>query len=520
MSETKDEKVLNTDEFAKSSDESDTSVGLIINDEDDNDEIPDKPEKDYTGPGFVMDTKVGAKHDPTKETGVNVGGINKDRVESIDKTLDEIDNDIEEQRKIATEKINSGAKLNKQINDPNAPKEVKEGNRAIRDAAANKVEEKETTKKIDLNTDDIQIIIDKTGMGTFTFTEEEKKRISNSKRIHLIEVEDKELSTIKIKKPLNKLADRFKAIKRNFDRSYSPVVALASGYTCKMKNLSAAEAVRMYQRPGKDTASSILDKWSVIYDKMIDVSCGEFKDFNDFINKTAIADYESFLYALICSSYPDKDKIEFTCDPKNGGCGKDFTVEYENRELIRGDLINDETKVTVATIVNASAFKDEAIKVAEKSAVRNTIRVRLDNESGIIAELYIPSVHEVVENIYKGIQNDPKMTEQNNREAVFSAQFVKSFYVPDYEELDNTGNLEFLQASDLKSKVMVFNQLNEYQIQVLTSRIAKLINPYTVHFGLKQIKCPHCGHDWGQYTMDLDQLLFRRVQQRLNTEVE
>lgn len=513
-----EEKVL---EKAQMKDEKpDNQVGLII-DDDDEDEASSEEEdtSKYTGNGVVIEKK---ESPAPSQKGIVIDGMNKQRQGDVEHTLSEMDSEIEKQRKIAEQRVADGSAPDREVQDPNASDELKKHNREVRDEEKKEAEQKtanaSTDGKIDPKNDTVQVIIDKSGLGSFTFTEEEKKRIASSKRIHLVEVEDKELKTLKVKKKLDKKTD-FKILHRNFDKSYSSVVALASGYTCKMKNISAAESIRMYQRPGTDTANSILDKWSVIYDKMTDISIGAFKDFEDFCKRTAFMDYDSFLFAMLCSSYPEEDTIDFTCDKDNGGCGKDFTYKYNNKQLIRSDLISDDTKEIVANIVNASAFQDKAQEIANNSPVNNFKRIKLDDESGMIVDIYIPSVHETVENTFRRMEDNHDLSSQENRNSVVLAQSIKSVYVPDYDSVED-GDVEYYQVSDLEGLVELINQMNEIQLQILATRIEKFSAPYIMHFGFPEIKCPHCNHNWGAYDMQMDNAIFRRVQRRLSTEIE
>ena len=515
-----DEKDEKNDDKVETIQNDNDSVGLII-DDDDEDEAPakeDEDEKKYDGKGVVIE-KTTEEKDPK---GVVVGPMaSEDRRGEVEARLSEMDQQIAEQREIAERRVKDGSAPKMEVNDPNASEDIKKHNRSVRDEEKKEAEEKkDASNKIDPS-DSIQVIIDKSGMGSYEFTPEEKKRISLSKRIHVVEVEDRSLKTLNVKKNLSKKTD-FKILKRNFDKSYSAVVALASGYTCKMKNLSAQESIRMYQSPGDDTANSILDKWSVIYDKMTDVSTGDFKDFEDFCKNTAFMDYDSFLYALICSSYPEDDSITFTCNKDNGGCGKEFTFKYQNKQMIRTDLISDDTKAVVSKIVNASAFQDKAKEVAEESPVHCTKRFLLDENTNIIVEIYVPSVYETVENVFRKMQDNRDLVKEDNRTSVVIAQSIKAMYIPDYEALEENPDAEisYYKVTDLETLVDIINQMDEIQVQIVWKQIDKFTRPYMLKFGFKDIECPNCHKSWGEYDMQLDSAIFRRVQARINTEIE
>lgn len=520
----KDEEILKSAQMDEQ--EMNDDVGLIIDDDDipdQNQEIPTSNEEEVHEPtnGFVLDHKIEPKKVQPK--GVQAGPLNSEqRKGEIDKALSDMNAEIEEQRRITEERIAKGDAPRMKINDPDAPDAVKKNNDRL-DEETKKKESGESDEEKESDeldpTADIKIIIDKSGMGKFEFTEEEKKRIATSKRIHLVEVEDKDLGTLNITKNIKGKKD-LTILKRNFNKSYSRVLALASGYTCKMKNLSAAEALRMYQPLGNDTPNSILDKWSVIYDKITDVSVGEFKDFDDFCKNTAFQDYDAFLHAMISSSYPNDDSIQFNCDKERGGCGKDFSIAYDNQHMLRESSITPGLKAHMVELINASAFIEKAKEVQANAPVHRMKRVRLDTDSNIIVEFYAPSVYEMVENTLKVMESHHELTNDENRNLVYLAQYVKNIYVPDYEAMETSDEISYYAVSDLTSMVTVLKQLNEIQLRIIATRANDLNDDYLFRFGFDKVECPHCGHDWGEYNMSLDQILFQRAQQRVTTEID
>jgi hypothetical protein len=498
----------------------DDEVGLIIDQAEveraKKKEVEANTEPEEKQRGVILDKKV--IHDnPIQKKGIVVGATaNKQSMDDIGATLNEMESDIEEQRAIAEKAIKEGKTLNKEIRDPKASEAVKNANSALNNAKQNGTE---SAKKS--NEDEVTILIDKIGLGSFKFTDEEKERIEYSKKIRLVEVEDKSLRSIKIKKKVSNKGD-YRVLKRTFDKSFSPVIAMASGYTCKMKNISASEAIRMYQAPGEDTANSIVDKWSAIYDRITDISTGPFKDFDDFCRHTAFMDYDSFLYGMICSSYPENDEIPFNCDTERGGCGKDFSRSYNNKEMIRSDLISEAGRKVMSDIISNAAFVDKAKEYATtKSPVNVTTRFMLD-DSMTIVEIYVPSVHDMIERVFRPIEKNRDLAKQENRANLVLAQGINAIFAPDYETFDpnDPDSLEYIEIQGTENIIEHLSHLNEKEINIIARQIQKLTEPLVINFGFKEIKCPHCGHNWGRYDIELDQILFRRVQQRVSTEIE
>ena len=498
--------------FSKDEVVDDAEVGIIINNA--------KKEKENTAPanpgsGVIVDKKV-IPDRVIAQKGVPVGAMaNKERQDDVEVKMLEVDNMIEEQRKIAQERINAGIKPKKEINDPYATKEIQDANAELHKEEAAKQTTQEKTPED--NSEAVTILIDKIGLGTVEFTEDEKRRIEYSKRINLVEVENKDLQTLKVKKKVSN-KHGFKLMERNYNKGLSPVIALASGYTCRMKNIYASEAMRMIQQPGEETANSLLDKWSEIYKRIVDVSRGPFKDFEDFAKHTAFVDYDHFLYAMICSSYPDRDELPFNCNKENGGCGKDFSVKYTNREMIRSDLITPEVRVNIQNIINNAAFVDKAKELADTFPVNVTKRFVL-NDMGTIVELYMPSVYETIENVFKKIDGDHTIiADQSNRNNLLIAQAIKAIYDVDYDESEGD-DVYYIEINGLEATLERLNKMTSRELRIIAVEMEKLSKPYSIRYGFPKVVCSHCHKDWGEYDISLDDILFQRVRQSANVEI-
>ena len=448
----------------------------------------EEPEKTYNGPGVVIEGPI------KKEADVrNVGPLaNKDTQDGVEKSLRELDEQILEQHKKFLDITKNGKAV------PDIDSDGKPINRA--------------------KPEEVTVLIDKLGMGESMFTEEEKKRIETAKRIKLVEVTNKELQTVKIAKKFDR-TKQSNFIKQTFNRSLAAVVAPASGYTAKLRNVSSAESLQILQRPGEDSAKSMLEKWSLIYDKIVDPSCGDFKDFDDFIAKTAYADYNNFIFAILCNSYPETDAVSFTCNQPS--CKKDFNVDYKNAELIRREDVAQEQIEVLTNLMNvaSNANVEECEKYREEnSVIGKIVRFRVDDNSGILVDIYVPSVKEQCENIIPYITPDMVEVEANQRLVVL-AHNIKSILLPASGDIENIDNAQYVEADTLSDIVYLLGQLNEYQLGVIEKMISRMLLPYVIKYGLDHVVCPFCKHDYGEYPMNLDRLLFQRVQHRMQTEL-
>ena len=471
------------------------TTGPIL-DEDDDVVVENAPAQNptaesYTGPGVIVDKL------PTPEDGTRrVGPLeDKERREDIQRTLREMDEEIMEQHRQFIE-MTKGGKLT-----PPLP----EG--AVRNP--------------NVSTEEITVLIDKTGAGNFNFTPEEQARIDRADRIKLVEVTNKELQNVKIKKKFDR-SKHSAYVKKTFNRTLAPVLALASNYTAKMRNIPAIEALQIMQRPGKDSVKSMLEKWGILYDKITDVSGGDFKDFDDFLKYTAYCDYNNFIYAILCSSYPESDSVGFTCTQE--GCEKPFRVEYKNNELIRKDTITPECADVMRALIDMTSNSDTKTcreNMEKYSALSNVYRFLVDETSGILVDIYIPSVREQADNIIPYITEEMTNNDLMQRVVVL-AHNIQRILLPGDEDVpkqDTFNENDYIEASDFNDVVYLLSQFNEYQLELIENRINNMLSPYMLQYGLEKVVCPYCKHNYGAYPMGLDALLFQRVRQRMRTEI-
>lgn len=436
-----------------------------------------KPEEDYDGPGAVISKEDYDRMKKSQETkGFKVGQENTPETqESVKAYLADMDKDIEKAKETA-EKIK-------------ASDEYK--------AKQNKVES-------------VTVIIDKSGMGETIFTDEEMKKIEKADKIKLIEQTTETFKGIKIKKKYDK-TKLHTVSKKVFDKTYSSFINVGSGYLGKMKSISSAEAIGLIQSAqGEQTANTISERWSLLYSKLAYTSIGEFKTFDDFLRNTAFTDYNVMVYAVICSTYPDEDKLSLTCVNKN--CQKQFEIPYSNKLLIRSDKVSETMGGKVQEIIEADSFLDEAIKLHESSPVKTVNRVSVSENNEILFDISIPSAYEVIERIYRGL--DKKFMDVKYDRMLELSYYIRAAYL-----LDSDGDyIEIDDPNDIISDVL--NRMNEYQLKRLEALCTRIGNDIVFEFGFKTIECPHCHNKVNDFPLDLNMLLFQRVRRLMNMKID
>lgn len=468
--------------------------GLIVVDDEPADEsyataadILESPaEEEYTGLGAVVDrAEYEAGQAKVNSTGVNVTGMNEDTVSGAKKWIAEADAKIEEAKKI--------------IEENNIDTTKKPG------------EQSQTPQEI------VNIYIDKAQIGEVVFTPEQQKRINMASKINIVETTDLTFKSIKIKrseKSADKEEDRankLSIISKAFDRTLSPFIAIGSGYLGKMCSCTTAEIMKLGRAIDSGVSlNSELERWQLLYDKMKYCSIGKFDNFEDFLKNTAYDDYENLQFALICASFPESTTMEFTCQK----CKNNFTLTVPNKELLRSDRVDEEMVDIITNIIKSDTFIERAKEVHENASFNVISRVSVEEEdNSILLDLYSPSAYDAIYRTYSELTN-PKKDDPDYMAYAQLIKFVNAAYiVTEYDEDGEPLYMEFTEPDEIFD-IMI--NLREVQLNKIANYMNESYMTHRYTYGVKSVVCPNeaCKANLGEYPMNMDRLLFLKVQRQ------
>ena len=370
----------------------------------------------------------------------------------------------------------------------------------------------------------VQIMIDKLGLDKVEFTEEEKAKLKVAKEIKVVAIDTQELAGIKIIKP--KAKKMKKAIEKTFDRQFAPFVGVASGYLGKMRNLSSFEVINLMSIDEviKDNADAVLQKCTLLYNKLKETSIGAFESFDDFIKSTAYIDIQVMMYAILTATYPGEEEILINCsNPKcvreiNTKKGKQFVPKqfphkYSNKDLMLREKIDPELVEETIHIAEASPLLEDAQKYAKKKSIVNTVqRIALGEDKRVLVDIYCPSIYEWVERVARGIKEDSFSNPTAYAPAVNLSTFIKSVLIYDDEEEG------YMLSDDILDIVEVVYAMSDDKLELLGEYIRQHITVYQYSYGFKAstLTCPHCGTTFKEdVPVELEQLLFLQAQRHI-----
>ena len=481
---------INIDELLK---ESETVVsdsnGLIINDDENIGKIDEKPKavvpKEYDGPGIVLEKKT--KEERLKDA--TIGGVNKD-------TRGYVNDYIAEQ--------------NKEIAKAKAAKELMEEKgitpEELKAKGVKKVLTREELQEFKANPDPVRqvtIVVERGDLGKIEFTPEQQKLIETATKIVIEEKEQKQFRTLKLRK--EPVKNKQQIIPQFFDKTLSPFIALGSGYMGKMKNCSTQDIMKLGRAIDQgNELNAIEERWQLLYEKMKFCSIGTFKTFEEFLKGTAYDDYENLQFALISASLPSETTLSFNCP----NCKKAFTQNIKNEEFLRTELVSQEMADFATEILNSSAFEERAREVYEKAPFNQISRIAVDDEDSIILDLYAPSAYDAIYRIYKEI-NSEKLRNEDYQPYLNLVRMVKVAYLA--ADVDETGELVYDAFEEPDDILEILTRLNQQQLDKISIYTNETYLTHKYYYGIKDVKCPECGHNLGDFTMTMDNLLFLKL---------
>lgn len=378
----------------------------------------------------------------------------------------------------------------------------------------------------------VQVLIDKTGYGKDVIMNEyEDKAIRSATVIHLTEVEDRELKTMKLKRDLeNDMSFVETVAKHQLAMSKSKMVFPLSGFKGELSALSIGEFTDISLDMTSESSDDMInfDKlWkmcSTIYNKLMNVSCGKFKDFNDFLKKFAFYDTQLATFALLCAT---KDEDEIGIDCKIRTCLKNYTHKYITQTVFDFGECDQGYINTFNNVLDATG--EAMYKMAENSLVRTVKAVKLP--SGVVLEYGPISCYEYLYNYIRKIKellDIGKKIDENNGESVDGhsigdleksienlqmLQIVRGFRIPDKNE-------GWVQISDSDRVLEYLDKYISSEDYLYVSTIVyTAMGAYVPRFTIKGLKCPYCGNYVEKISVDIYTLVFQAHQRQINTSV-
>lgn len=344
-------------------------------------------------------------------------------------------------------------------------------------------------------------IIQKFGAGVIEFSDEEREKLKRSKMIKLQDVEVVDIASLQRRRARTTSVDE--VIKLNTKKFTVPVPLQASGFQVRVSGLSTYEIMNLVEQGQGDPVAQSQLKWSIIHEHIEETSIGKLS-FKEFMNVVAQSDYDMLVYGVLCATYPDNGQIELSC-PK---CKTEYDFEYSIASLLRAEKFSPELFNRIAEIIDAAPFEERAKAIQAQSIMQQSTTYRLP-ESGYVVTIGSQSANDFINDTVRGIN---EIDDARYNQAALLTTAIHSVYVPVGEN--------HVEYTDFASIVRLVYSLGDTDVVILGELITKILDTENVQFGLMDITCPKCKSYTDVVEIGVDEILFRRYQAAITTEVE
>lgn len=372
-------------------------------------------------------------------------------------------------------------------------------------------DEEEDTKSKTIN-----LIIDKTGLGTdFILNEDERKKMAEANEIRLTQVEVLDIASITTEKPER---DSFTGKINTYQLSGSKTTISfpASGFKADMTGLTYGEIADISLSMDAVNVDKYYKRLAIIYNKMKNISNGPFDSFEDFLKNFAYTDISLAVYGLFVATFPEVQTISLRCG--RNSCNKTFDWDYATRSILRLDKSDEVLLDKMAQL--ASADPNEYEDIYKKAAVRNSKFIKLPY-SGYIVELGIASAYEFLYNFIPVIDDETfKQAFGNDINDVYKNNMLLLTTVLSVRIPKNDNPNSYILCEGYKDIVDAIYSISPEEIKIIATMSNKIQTQYQVNYSFGDVKCPHCGNVTKDLDLTIDDLVFQTYQRLISTEID
>lgn len=379
----------------------------------------------------------------------------------------------------------------------------------------------EKVEDIDKNENDnksktINLIIDKTGLGTdFILTEDERKKMAEANEIRLTQVEVLDIASITTEKPER---DSFTGKINTYQLSGSKTTISfpASGFKADMTGLTYGEIADISLSMDAVNVDKYYKRLAIIYNKMKNISNGPFDSFEDFLKNFAYTDISLAVYGLFVATFPEVQTISLRCG--RNSCNKTFDWDYATRSILRLEKSDQVLLDKMAQL--AAADPNEYEDIYKSAAVRNSKFIKLPY-SGYIVELGIASAYEFLYNFIPVIDEETfKQAFGNDINDVYKNNMLLLTTVLSVRIPKNDNPNSYILCEGYKDIIDAIYTISPEEIRIIAAMSNKIQTQYQVNFSFGDVKCPHCGNVTKDLDLTIDDLVFQTYQRLISTEID
>ena len=344
----------------------------------------------------------------------------------------------------------------------------------------------------------IVLKVDMTQSKDLKFDDELEAKMRRSKIINLVEVEDRELASLKLKKlPKETKMSNIREIFGSISNFSVPLLSRGDyGYFCGAQSSALANATA----DEDDTDLDHLEKQaSLLYQCFLGSVAksrrkpdGSIMSYEEFCNWYHFTDISIGLYAVAVASAMEECETSYVC--QNPRCQRVMTTEYNVKSLLDLSALNEYYRARLEEIDAHRSNYDHLVAMSADSDCAHRYKSPFSQN---IYDLYSPTIAQVRAKL-AAIEN---MRKPNDATNVMAYVYLSQMAVHD------SSDDSYIVVGDEDDLVDLFNTVNSlHNVDLELIGKAFLQRYYQPEYKLK-VKCPHCGVERVD-PLDVDAMLF------------
>lgn len=400
--------------------------------------------------------------------------------------------------------------------------------------------------------EDVKVVINKQDVDKLEWTEDEIKKIRNSRTLELNIVEGSDLSFGSIEDVPENAVD---AILAEYHRKSNDISSPlpASKYRATFSGLTYPEVIDLSSANQINNIDGEKLKWTIVFEHMKNVSIGPWQEYalyidptthrevrcnlddvlpagvkkedvhvvtkyEDFLRHTSYLDLEFCLWKILCATAMDKEVISIDCHSDIGGgkkCNATYDWIYSPSDLLDVKDMDPGVLEEMSEAAGANSV-EEAIAIYNNGPVSSNSYVELHSSGFRVIYGHI-SAYEYLESYYPAIRqldNDDNITPEAVSRSlnINLLTTVKAVLIP-----NNKGG--FTRIRGLNNLMKVLNSLDEIDFETLTKINSMMRDPYRISFSIRGIVCKKCKNRSSIPIDSMTRLLFIVARSLANVDI-
>lgn len=331
---------------------------------------------------------------------------------------------------------------------------------------------------------------------------EKQRREEAKSSINYVNFDDIDLEDTSVSDQKNTIENIFGKV------STTEVVCIQSGYSATMSALNYKDILTI-TNSSLSSYETKKNLFNTVYDKIVKLSFSGNKKpkFEDWMKITSYGDLETLLYGIYCSTFQEKSSISFRCPH----CDKDVNVTILNQDLIQVED-NENTRAEISDEINEISLKSDSmenmmnfslVSVNDDNKKRNIKNIKL-SEKPFIFSIKLPTLNDVLHMLK--IINESVL-------ASLSADISNILLLTNcvYVQKDNK---KYFPVGNKNDILKLINSLTVDDIGILKTAVYELLSHKHIYYEIKKQKCPNCGKDIFNISMDIENLLFFQISEK------